>query len=41
MTKIKIDNLYKSFGQKQVLKGVNLEVEEGEIMVIYRAKRLG
>lgn len=34
MTKIKIDNLYKSFGQKQVLKGVNLEVEEGEIMVI-------
>lgn len=34
MIKIKIDNLYKSFGQKEVLKGVNLEVETGEIMVI-------
>ncbi|HOE13530.1 MAG TPA: ABC transporter ATP-binding protein [Candidatus Saccharicenans sp.] len=34
MTKIKIDNLYKSFGQKKVLKGVDLEIEPGEIMVI-------
>ncbi|HOP60326.1 MAG TPA: ABC transporter ATP-binding protein [Candidatus Saccharicenans sp.] len=34
MTKIKIDNLYKSFGQKRVLKGVDLEIEAGEIMVI-------
>jgi len=34
MTKIKIENLYKSFGQKEVLKGVNLEIEAGEIMVI-------
>jgi phospholipid/cholesterol/gamma-HCH transport system ATP-binding protein len=34
MTKIKIENLYKSFGQKQVLKGVDLEIEAGEIMVI-------
>ncbi|HOJ26437.1 MAG TPA: ABC transporter ATP-binding protein [Candidatus Saccharicenans sp.] len=34
MTKIKIDNLYKSFGQKKVLKGVDLEIEAGEIMVI-------
>ncbi len=34
MTKIKIDNLYKSFGPKKVLKGVDLEIEAGEIMVI-------
>ncbi|MDD8020290.1 MAG: ABC transporter ATP-binding protein [Acidobacteriota bacterium] len=34
MTKIKIDNLYKSFGEKEVLKGINLEVEAGEIIVI-------
>lgn len=34
MTKIKIENLYKSFGQKEVLNGVDLEIEAGEIMVI-------
>jgi len=34
MTKIKIENLFKSFGQKEVLKGVDLEIEAGEIMVI-------
>ncbi|HAV40980.1 MAG TPA: ABC transporter ATP-binding protein [Acidobacteria bacterium] len=34
MTKIKIENLFKSFGQKEVLRGVDLEIEAGEIMVI-------
>ena len=31
---IKITNLYKSFGDKQVLKGVNLKIEDGETIVI-------
>jgi len=31
---ITIENLYKQFGANQVLKGVNLEVEEGETIVI-------
>ncbi len=31
---IKIVHLYKSFGQKTVLKGINLEIEEGKITVI-------
>ncbi len=31
---IKIVDLYKSFGQKTVLKGINLEIEEGKITVI-------
>jgi len=34
MSKIRIVDLYKSFEQKQVLKGVNLEIMAGEIMVI-------
>lgn len=34
MSKIKIVDLHKSFGEKKVLKGVNLEIEAGEIMVI-------
>ena len=29
---IKIENLYKSYGKKEVLKGLNLEVYEGEIL---------
>lgn len=31
---IKIDNLKKSFGKKEVLKGIDLEVTQGEVMVI-------
>lgn len=31
---IKIKNLHKSFGQKQVLAGVDLEVKKGETMVV-------
>lgn len=34
MSKIKIVDLHKSFGEKKVLKGVNLEVQPGETMVI-------
>jgi len=33
MSKIKIVDLYKTFGDKQVLKGLNLEIEAGETMV--------
>lgn len=32
--KIIVDNLTKSFGEKQVLKGINLEVKEGESLVV-------
>lgn len=31
---IKIENLYKSFGAKDVLRGVDLEVKQGESMVV-------
>lgn len=31
---IKVDNVYKSFGDKDVLKGVMLEIKKGESMVI-------
>ena len=31
VAKILIDNLYKSYGPKEVLKGLNLEVYEGEM----------
>jgi len=31
---IRITNLYKSFGEKKVLQGVNLEIQKGETMVI-------
>ncbi len=32
--KLRVINLYKSFGEKQVLTGCNLEVKEGESMVV-------
>ena len=32
--KIRVVNLYKSFGESQVLRGVNLEVRQGESMVV-------
>ena len=31
---IKVENLYKSFETKKVLKGVSLEVKDGETLVI-------
>ena len=31
---IKIKNLYKSFGELEVLKGINLEVKKGEVVAI-------
>jgi phospholipid/cholesterol/gamma-HCH transport system ATP-binding protein len=31
---IRVDNLHKSFGGQPVLKGVNLEVKRGEIMIV-------
>lgn len=33
-TKISIRNLYKAFGKKQVLNGVNLDVKKGESLVV-------
>jgi ABC-type polar amino acid transport system ATPase subunit len=38
---IKIEDLYKSFGALQVLKGINLEVAEGEVVVIIGASGSG
>ncbi|OJF97088.1 amino acid ABC transporter ATP-binding protein [Alkalibacterium sp. 20] len=34
MTKLKTENLHKSFGNLEVLKGLDLEVQEGEVVVI-------
>ncbi|HNX23400.1 MAG TPA: ATP-binding cassette domain-containing protein [Spirochaetota bacterium] len=34
MIKINIENMHKSFGEKSVLRGVNLSVEKGEILCI-------
>lgn len=34
MAEIKITNLFKAFGSKQVLNGVNLEVKKGESLVV-------
>ncbi|MEM5811584.1 MAG: ABC transporter ATP-binding protein [Candidatus Aenigmatarchaeota archaeon] len=34
-TKIKIEHLYKKFGNKEVLKDINLEIKEGEIFGIF------
>ena len=31
---IKMENLYKSFGEVEVLKGVSLQVERGEILAL-------
>jgi len=31
---IKLSDVYKSFGEKKVLEGFSLEVEEGETMVL-------
>ena len=33
-TLIKIEELHKSFGKNEVLKGINLEIKRGEVVVI-------
>ncbi|HEU7789942.1 TPA: amino acid ABC transporter ATP-binding protein, partial [Streptococcus pneumoniae] len=33
-TLIKIENLHKSFGKNEVLKGISLEIKRGEVVVI-------
>jgi phospholipid/cholesterol/gamma-HCH transport system ATP-binding protein len=38
---IQIVNLYKSFGKKEVLKGVNLEIEEGETCAVIGRSGVG
>ena len=34
MAYLKIENLYKTFGETKVLKGINLEVNKGEVVSI-------
>lgn len=31
---IKVENLHKSFGKKEVLKGINIEINKGEVVVV-------
>lgn len=38
---IKVDNLQKSFGDNQVLKGVNAEIHKGDVMVVIGASGSG
>ena len=38
---IKVDNLQKSFGEKQVLKGISTEIKKGEVVVIIGASGSG
>ena len=32
---VQVENLHKSFGQLEVLKGINMEVHKGEVVVIF------
>ena len=34
MAKVRVDNLHKSFGKLEVLRGINLEVSEGEVVCL-------
>ena len=38
---IKVENLHKSFGDNQVLKGVNAEINKGDVMVVIGASGSG
>ena len=38
---IKIENLHKNFGKLEVLKGIDLEVKKGEIVVIIGSSGTG
>ena len=40
-TLIKIENLHKSFGKNEVLKGINLEIKRGEVVVIIGPRGAG
>ena len=31
---IKLENVHKSFGKNEVLKGINLHIEQGQVVVI-------
>lgn len=37
---IEIKGLHKAFGQNQVLKGVDITVNKGDVVVVIRSKRL-
>ncbi len=39
--KVKVTNLYKSFGDNNVLKGINLEISEGEVVCLIGASGSG
>src|SRR4026209_2256724 len=32
---VKVENLYKRFGELEVLRGINMEVDRGEVVVIF------
>ena len=38
---IKVDNLCKSFGNVEVLKGINAEIHKGDVMVVIGASGSG
>ena len=40
-TLIKIENLHKSFGKNEILKGINLEIKRGEVVVIIGPRGAG
>ena len=40
-TKLKLDNIYKSYGNKLVIRGLNLDVEDGEFLVVLGPSGMG
>lgn len=38
---IKVDNLHKSFGEVEVLKGINAEIHKGDVIVVIGASGSG
>ena len=38
---IKVENLHKSFGKLEVLKGINAEIDKGDVMVVIGASGSG
>ena len=34
MAKVRVNNLHKSFGRREVLRGIDLEVREGEVVCL-------
>ncbi|MFO1472958.1 MAG: hypothetical protein U1F27_18220 [Turneriella sp.] len=41
MTHVRLDKAVKSFGDKHVLRGVDLDIKRGEIIYIIGQKRFG